>query len=493
MDEHQLTGKRPTFRRQRMQSNANFILVLLMLVVGSMFLLKAVLTEQITSPFAPTPVPTRTINSFRMEGETHFIAGNMNSAVNSYRKAFELEPTNSEILAEMARIQVYTSAMLATDDLKRAKLEEALESIDQAVALDPDSSTAHAVRAFALDWYAYPAFAGEDWQAYLTEAEQEAVRAIQLDSRNALALAYYAEILVDQARLDQAQEYIQQALERDSSLMDVRRINALIRETLGDYSAAIDEYEAAIAINRNMTFLYIRNGALYRHLEQYDTALENYATAAIINEGLGITDPIPYLAIANTYMQMGEFFVAGRNVHSALEFDPSNPNVYATLGMVYFRSRNYEGAIEALKCAVRGCDAKESCIVRQYCDQDTPMEEIDPQVPITGLPLNDGSVVYYYTYSSALAGMHRPTGRDNYCEEAVQVVEEVRSQYASDPVIMPIVEANEELCASFGVFSDGYRSRPTPTEGPTPAEGAEPTATPAATEAPDDMMEMTEN
>jgi hypothetical protein len=49
--------------------------------------------------------------------------------------------------------------------------------------------------------------------------------------------------------------------------------------------------------------------------------------------------------------------------------------------------------------------------------------------------------------------MHRPT--DDKCTEAVKVLEEVRTQFGLDVAIMPIVEDNERVCASFGITPAG--------------------------------------
>jgi hypothetical protein len=63
-----------------------------------------------------------------------------------------------------------------------------------------------------LNWLASPDMVGDEVDSYLVQAEQAAVRAIQLDSRNALALAYYAEILLDQMKWQQAEQNITAAL-----------------------------------------------------------------------------------------------------------------------------------------------------------------------------------------------------------------------------------------------------------------------------------------
>ena len=308
----------------------------------------------------------------------------------------------------------------------------------------------HAIRSFVLDWNANPVIAGEEAAVYLTEAEQEAVRALQLDNRNTLALAFYAEILTDSLKWTQAEQYINQAVAQDNTIMDVHRIYGQLWESLGDYPSAIEEYKIAAEIMPNMTFLYIYIGANYRRMAANDPespyyvdALDYFEKAADVNTQINISDPIPYIAIAKTYAQMGQFLIASRNVQKALTLDPTSPDVYGQLGIIYFKAKNYEGAIPALKCAIYGCDAVESCAARE-CDP-----EVDPEIIITGLPISNTTVVYYYTYGSVLAGLSRAT--NDYCTDAIKVFSEIRAQYYRDKDIMSIVQAGEQICASQNV------------------------------------------
>lgn len=439
------------------------------LLLGAIWFLRLVRQGAIHSPFEPPPTPTRSATSYLMEAEARFTAGDLQGSIQAYLEASRLEPQNAQILAKLARIQTYSSALVTTDAERKARLEEALASANKAIELNPEDSDAHAVRAFVLDWYANPVLVGEKQaQAYLTEAEQEAVRALQLNNQNTLALVYYAEILVDQQKWTQAERYIQQALERDPNLMDAHRVHAYVLESQSAYNQAIQAYNEAIRLAPNLTFLYLRAGANYRRLgfgaptpEQakplYEEALRYFAAAARINEQLGVRDPLPYLSIAKTYSQLGEFFAAARNVLKALSFDPSNADVYGQLGIVYFKSRNYEGSIPALKCAVRGCTAEESCEARGGC------KEGESGVEIKGLPLTANTVVYYYTYGSVLAALSRP--RQNYCPEALQVLGEVKVAFPNDPDIAGIVAAGEAICRS--LETPGAVGIPTPTLTPT--------------------------
>ncbi|GAP08255.1 MAG TPA: tetratricopeptide repeat protein [Anaerolinea thermolimosa] len=437
------------FRKERARSDPYRVLILLVLVVGGLFILRGFQRQEIQPLFLPTPTPTRTSHSYALEGQTHFQAGNLDKAIAAYQQALQTDPSNALLWAELAQIQTYSSNLLTTREEQRARLNEALQSAEKAVELAPDDSTAHAVRALTLDWNATATDDANERQRLLVAAEQAATRALQLDKNNVLALAYAAEIYNDEQKWDLAQQSIQLAVERNPNLMDVQRVLANIRETQGDYRGAIDAYEKAISISPNLTFLYINVGIIYRHLKVYDVALDYFAKAVNLNKQLGIEDPVPYIAIGKVYTQMGEFFIASLNMKRALQINPYSPDLYGQLGMVYFKARNYESAIPALQCATLGCDDKTSCEVRE-CNPAT-----DPPIEIKGIPLTEndvGTAVYYYTYGSVLAGLYRPVGKTSgYCNQALEVFSVVRSKFSNDETIMNIVNASEEICASFGI------------------------------------------
>ena len=459
--------RRPLFNRKP-QSNIYRMFLWVLMILVLVWVLQQMNKGEIKPLFLATPTPTRSSSSYALEGDADFTSGKLDAAILSYGEAVRVDPNNAETWAKLARIQTYSSAFLITDEQRKERLLTALESARKAVELAPDDSTAHAILAFTLDWNADSIIYKDDLQQvqkFLTEAEQEAVRAIQLDNTNTLALAFYAEVLLDQQKWGQAEENINLALQRPDAdqLMDVHRINAYLLETLGQYNLAITEYDKAIEIEPNFTFLYLRAGANYRRLAfeipniesarpVYEQSLEYFDKAAKINEQIGVNDPGPYLSISRTYSQLGEYFAAARNVQKALEYDPTNADIYGQLGIVFFRSRNYEGARDTLKCATYGCSGEDSCLGRGL-DKCYPDLGEDPQV-IDGLALSPSTVVYYYTYGSVLAALSRP--RDNRCDQAMQVLGEVRTELSTNPdaytdgyqTILSIVEAGEAICQS---------------------------------------------
>jgi tetratricopeptide (TPR) repeat protein len=291
----------------------------------------------------------------------------------------------------------------------------------------------------------------EQADRWLVDAEQAAGQAYHEDPENYLALAYYAEVLLDQQKWSQAEQHARTAVELAPGVMDTHRVYATVLETFGQYRVAIEEYEKAAAINPNLTFLYINIGLNYRTLAVrsdnpdsaeliYEQALEYFSKAAQINEANGVLDPIPYIAIAKTYAQMGEFFTASLNAQKALRFDPTNAITYGQLGDIYRRARNYESAVLVLECVVEGCTQERA----QEIVDDLELA-IDVPGPVEQLALtNDEAGWFYAMYGSTLAALSRPTA--NRCTKAMDVMAQVRQTFPENGLLMGIVDENEAIC-----------------------------------------------
>jgi tetratricopeptide (TPR) repeat protein len=441
----ELTGRRPHFHPEKRHTNPYRALLYFTLIIGGIWLIQSVNSGAVEPLFMPTPPPTRTANSYQIEGQAAFEAGHLEAAISAYQDALEIDPQNIDLWVELARIQTYSSGLLSTDRERIERLREARSSIEKAVELDPDNSNVLAIRAFVLNWYASAIQASrlesdEQPRSLLNEAERDAARAYTLDPNNALGLAFYAEILVNQQKWTQAEQYIVQALEIDQNSVDVYRVYGYVYESQGYYRSAIEMYQKAVQIAPNLTFLYIRIGRNFLALEVHDTAREYYERAVRINEQLGIQDPVPYIEIARAYTRDGHFFIAVLNAEQALRFNPINPNTYGQLGSIYTRARNYEDAKPAFQCAVRGCSAEENVVAERV---------LGYGVEVEGLPLTSLTVAYYYAqYGSVLAALSRPA--ENNCPEALAVLNEVGVAFPEDDILQSIIRENQNICSRVG-------------------------------------------
>ncbi len=445
--ERSLTGRQPTFRRVE-GGNSYRVLLWMFLILAALWVL-----IQLNQPngavqplFLPTPTATRTANSFIQEAQAYAQAGRIDDpnseddAIGAYQRAIAVTPNNVQARVELARLLTYSSALMSTTEQRRARLEEAQRWIEEAAQLAPDNSDVHAVYAFVLDWSASPTLYGsEKAQEFLLTAEREAAQALVIDPNNPLARTFYAEVLIDLQKWSDAQQNIEAAVRAAPDLMDAYRVYGYVLESQQAYSAAIEQYTKASKLAPNMTFLYLSIGLNYRTLalkatsgdvadNLYGQALENFERAAKINEALGIRDPLPYLHIAKTYSQMGEFFVAARNAEKALTYNPADANTYGQLGIIYVKSRNYEGALPVLKCAVLGCTAAEN------------KEATGNEVAIQPLPLSSVEVAFYYLqYGSVLAALDQ-------CDQALPVLDRVSETYPDNALLQSIIQENYNIC-----------------------------------------------
>lgn len=472
------------------------------LILGGLLLLQMSESGRIQPLFLPTPTATRTVISYEQEAQARVSAGNLPGAIVVYQNALSSNPENATLWAELARIQTYSSALQASNVDQLARLSEARQSIDQATRLAPDDGFVRTIRARVYDWSA-AAYQGDDralFDEYLTEADQSARQAGELVPNSALAQAFKAEVAVDQGNYLTAYDLAKNAVDQiesgtaaqsgsaspDLDAIDAYWVFGIVSENNGDYRGAIATYQKAIQINGNLTFLYLRLGTNYRKLagnainglerrDLVDQSLAAFDRAAKINEQNNVLDPVPYLAIGRTYLQEGEFFVAARNVERAVLLDKGNPALYGFLGEVYYRARNYESALQVLKCSVEGCDAHQAgdllCNGIQILNCDLTNRTVDDYgQAVPGLPLDSGSLEYYYTYASALAYLSGSPGYEANCQIAEGLFNQLMSAYGDDTTVVAIVDDNRAICSTAGA-------------GPvTPAGtiGPEPTGTPPA-------------
>jgi tetratricopeptide (TPR) repeat protein len=472
-----LTGEQLPLGRPGRSASPWRILAYLGLIGAAVVVLRGWQAGTIQPLLVATPTPTRTSLSYAEEGRTNFSAGRIDAAIAAFRDAVAVDPSDGRLGAELARIQTYSSALLTTAEQRQSRLRDARATIDAAGQTNPDDAFVQAVRTLVYDWSAAVEPVATERDRFLNEAEASAVRAQLLDPGNTLAQAYYAELLLDQGVFDRAYDIASGAVAdsdpQDPLTMDAHRVFGTVLEGTGSYRQAIEEYLAAAEIAPNFTYLYLLIGANYRQLAGkapseadrrvlLNQALDAFDRAARINEQLAIKDPTPYLSIGKTYLQDGEFFVAAINVERALAIDPSNPDIFGRLGIIFFKARNYESAVDVLRCAVEGCTAAESGAL--LCDLKVLAcpDGVDPATlgaDVPGQALGDGTLEYYYTYASVLASFRGSALVPDACGRAEPLFEQLMGQYGSDPIVAGIVDENRALCSG---------AVPIGTPGPTP-------------------------
>jgi tetratricopeptide (TPR) repeat protein len=392
-----LQGSKWSMTRRKKRSNPWRVLILIILVAGAIYLNQVVVPN--TPPlFMPTPTPTRSPESYVTEAQSLETEGKYSQAIESYKQAISVDPKNPSNFIALARLLVYTGNYI-----------EAETNARNALLLNPNNSTANAMLGWILGLEG----------SYL-EAESAFSRAIEQDPNSAIIYAYQAEVYALQSESDQATlttlqnaiDASRKAQQLDNSLMESHRARGIVLELTQNYSEAVTEFEAAIAINPNIADLHLALGRNYRALEIYDKAIEEFTRANALNPA----DPLPDTYIARTYLTVGEFAKAIQFAQSAVVDAPQDPYMYGNLGTMYYRNLQYAEAVDSLRMAIKGGTTGDG-------------------LEVAGLPLDAGRVgEYYQTYGLALA-------RRGECGEALQISQAIQQGLPSDETAM--YNANE--------------------------------------------------
>lgn len=424
-----LKGSKLSLNKKRRKPNG-WLLFFLVGGIGLLLYFNLVVVPVMNPPFVPTPTPTRDPISYVEEADQLAAEGKYLQAVEVYQGAINAEPTNIQNYLKIARLQIYTN-----------QLAQAQVNAQNAILLDATNSDAFAL----LGW-------AKGFQREYLAGETDAKKAIDLNINSGLAHAAYAYILalrveagVDELdTMDKAIEESRTAIALEPNLLEAHWARGYVLEITSNYEEAVRELEIAVGLNPNIARVYSALGRNQINTGQLDQAVFQFTKAYSLNP----TDPTPNLFISRIYGMLGEWEKGIQYGSAALRDDPSQADLYANLGTLYFRKGEYNQAAAYLELAVRGGANEDG-------------------VAVEGTPLSyDLSVIETYSrYGLALA-------RINDCSQAVSVANMLLSNVADND--NAVYNANEMI----KICEENLQNPPTATPEPTATIVTGPTATP---------------
>jgi tetratricopeptide (TPR) repeat protein len=426
-----LKGSKWSMLKKRRPLRIGRILFILALIGGAVYV-NAVIVPETPPLFVPTQTPTRAPETYIVDAEALALQGKFLQSIETYKEAIQADPRNATNFISLAKIQIYNQ-----------QYKDAQISAENALLINTNNPQANAIRGWALTLQ----------DEYLL-AEAAIKRALELDNNNALAHAFYAELLMRMVEADQgaigavekAGEESKLALALAPDIMETHRARGIVFQNTSNYDLAVEEFKTAIQLNPNLPDLHLFLGLAYRSLDppQYDNAVEEFTRANALNPA----DPLPDTYIARTYVTIGEYAKAIQYAEQAKNDAPTDPYMWGNLGTMYYRNRQYTDAVIPLKLAVRGGNVPDSGAV------------------VEGLPLDYGRIAeYYYLYGLDLA-------RVNDCNEAIQISQMLIQGVSNDETA--VYNANEiiNICQAnlIGTATPELNSTPADeiTETPTP-------------------------
>jgi len=229
-----------------------------------------------------------------------------------------------------------------------------------------------------------------------------------LDPQNALAHAYYVEILVNSGDfnvIDKAIEESKVAVSLAPDALETHRARGIILEATGNYDEAIVEYQAAIQINPKISGLYLALGQNLKAKGFNKEAIDAFGNADALNPD----DPMPDYFISRTYYTSGELGKAMQYAKSAVDNDPVDTNLHGNLGVMYYLNSYLTESIEQFGYVVNGGSTADG----------RKIEKLEL------VPNNVRLAEYYSKYGLALA-------KTNKCSQALDIARTILERIPAD-------------------------------------------------------------
>ncbi len=257
-------------------------------------------------------------------------------AVQTLRRALELEPESAFLQAEMAHLL----AIIQAEYPDKGRRDEALELCDLALAADPELITA---------WLARGRISMLDGDG--EDAAAAAQKAIAIDPLDVRGHVLNGRALLKQGRQEEGLKELRQAVELEGGAISARYVLATALMRLGEMDEAATEYKRAleyapghVSAMNNLANVYLYTGRYLEAVPLYNRALELQPDETVATN----------LGTAYYYLDQMEEALAA--YLKADEYDPGSPIVQNNIGDVYAKLGDDDSAREWYLKAVESCD-----------------------------------------------------------------------------------------------------------------------------------------
>jgi len=192
----------------------------------------------------------------------------LRKAAEQFIVAIEIEPNWAAPYSGLAEVGAYQMQMsLIQPSIAIPKI---YENLIKALELDPNSANSHyikAVIAVSTEW---------DWK----KGEEEFIKSLELNPSNALCRMFYAHLLMNLHKSDEALYQADRALELDPLRPFILGLYAVVMLEAGNTQSAILHAKKALSIDPNHRFAVIHLNNAYRANGDYEKWFEGWRKTA---------------------------------------------------------------------------------------------------------------------------------------------------------------------------------------------------------------------
>jgi tetratricopeptide (TPR) repeat protein len=252
--------------------------------------------------------------------------------------------------------------LLSNVYLAHNQKDRALGAAQEAVRINPYSSTAHVDQAWAR-------------QAHfdLPGAMEAARRAIELDPRNIRALITYGQLLFGSGYVDEAQETVNQVLSVSHEEALAHNLKGYILLARRKTDQAIESFREAIRLDSAQAFPHLGLGIAEMRKANVEEALQEMLAATLLEP----RESLNYTYLGKALYQVKEFDQALNALQWAKALDPKDPSPYLYSGIIQTDLNRGAEAIREMERSVELNDNRAVYRSKLLLDEDRAVKNID--------------------------------------------------------------------------------------------------------------------
>lgn len=222
-------------------------------------------------------------------------------------------------------------------------------------------------------------------------------------------------------RFDKAMAAFQRAIELNPNAATAYNGIGRVHYHIGPAEKAIEAYTQAFRLDRQYVDAYFGLGVLYfAQLGDFAAAVETFQEALAHNPD----DAFLVASLGNTYARMGRFEEALVSLQQAIHLDPNSTYAYGNLSILYLHLRQYEDVIATCLAEIEIADSHSARRLLGYVHdwQGRPEEAIAELERAVALEPED------YEARGALAKVLRAVGRGQDAQAHYSIASEMAAQ-----------------------------------------------------------------
>ncbi len=231
---------------------------------------------------------------------------------------------------------LFRKAQMAAD---KGDFEKAVRYYSTIIRNNPENYAAYASRGLAYE--RLQAEDAEELQKNRAFAEQDYLRAIELNYRRPEIFNNLGALYIDQGRYTDAILNLNQALQLRPTYFMALLNRAVAKSKSGDMGGALLDFDRAEQVNPRSPLLYLNRGLAQFAAGYYASAAEDYSQMMELEE----QNPRPYLERGRAFMKMGYYQNAMDDFQKAMALNPNYAMPYFYAGELLFNKGETDEAI----------------------------------------------------------------------------------------------------------------------------------------------------